>query len=185
MSCAVLGLGRLRLLNRGPAASGGHQPGRRRTAAAVAGAGRDRRYPTRQARAAGHLPVAAQLAQPQAAQAGGRGSGQQDGPHCVGHDDEREDLPASAGGLTVRLPREQGSREKMLIGRSEDPHNPCRVAASRVSYPFGSGSRNPSGPAAAGRDTQAGHTTATAPHRKFFFPTPLHQGGRPHTPYAC
>jgi len=133
--------------------------------------------------AAGHLPVAAQLAQPQAAQAGGRGSGQQDGPHCMGHDDEREDLPASAGGLTVRLPREQGSREKMLIGRSEDPHNPCRVAASRVSYPFGSGSRNPSGPAAAGRDTQAGHTTATAPHRKFFFPTPLHQGGRPHTPY--
>src|SRR5947208_1396257 len=127
----------------------------------------------------------AQLAQPQAAQAGGRGSGQQDGPHCVGHDDEREDLPASAGGLTVRLPREQGSREKMLIGRSEDPHNPCRVAASRVSYPFGSGSRNPSGPAAAGRDTQAGHTTATAPHRKFFFPTPLHQGGRPHTPYGC
>jgi hypothetical protein len=72
----------------------------------------------------------------------------------------------------------------MLIGRSEDPHNPRRVAASKVSHPFGSGSWNPSGPAAAGRETQAGHTTATAPHRKFFFPTPLHQPGRPHTPYG-
>src|SRR5205823_1672878 len=45
-------------------------------------------------------------------------------------------------------------------------------------------SRKPRKLAAVGRDTQAGHTTATAPHRKFFFPTPLHQGGRPHTPYG-
>jgi hypothetical protein len=41
----------------------------------------------------------------------------------------------------------------------------CRVAASKVTLPFGSGSRNPSGPAAACRNTQAGHTTATAPHQ--------------------
>ena len=51
----------------------------------------------------------------------------------------------------------------MLIGRSDDPHNPRRVVARKVALPFGSGSRNPSRPAAAGRNTQAGHTTATAP----------------------
>ncbi len=72
----------------------------------------------------------------------------------------------------------------MLIGRSDDPQNPRRVAASKVSYPFGSGSRNPSGPAAAGRNTQAGHTTATAPHQDFLSLTPLHERGRPHTPYG-
>ena len=36
----------------------------------------------------------------------------------------------------------------MLIGRTDDPQNPCRVAACKVSNPFGCGSRNPSGPAA-------------------------------------
>jgi len=57
----------------------------------------------------------------------------------------------------------------MPIGRSDDPQNPCRVAASKVTVPFGSGSRNPSGPAAACRNIQAGHTTATAPDRIFSF----------------
>jgi len=37
----------------------------------------------------------------------------------------------------------------MLIGRTDDPHSPRRVAAFEVIHPFGSGSRNPSGPAAA------------------------------------
>ena len=34
------------------------------------------------------------------------------------------------GRLIARLPPVQGSREKMLIGRSDDLQNPCRVAAS-------------------------------------------------------
>src|SRR5204863_8341763 len=63
----------------------------------------------------------------------------------------------------------------MLIGRSDDPHNPCRVVASKVALPFGSGSRNPSGPAAMCRNKQAGHTTATAP-TEFFCLNPCIQG---------
>ena len=63
----------------------------------------------------------------------------------------------------------------MLIGRSDDPHNPCRVVASKVALPFGSGSRNPSGPAAMCRNKQAGHTTATAP-TQFFCLNPCIQG---------
>ena len=35
----------------------------------------------------------------------------------------------------------------MLIGRTDDPRNPCRVAAFEVTCPFGCGSRYPSGPA--------------------------------------
>jgi hypothetical protein len=58
-----------------------------------------------------------------------------------------------------------GREAKMLIGRSDDPHNPCRVAAFEVTHPFGRGSRNRSGPAAACRAKQAGHTTATAPQQ--------------------
>ena len=58
----------------------------------------------------------------------------------------------------------------MLIGRSEDPHNPRRVAASKVSHPFGSGSWNPSGPAAAGRETQADRNRTAS---EILFPNPL------------
>ena len=42
----------------------------------------------------------------------------------------------------------QEARRKMLIGRSDDPQNPCRVEAFEAVHAFGSGSRNPSGPAA-------------------------------------
>src|SRR5947207_8927834 len=63
----------------------------------------------------------------------------------------------------------------MLIGRSDDPHNPCRVVASKVALPFRSASRNPSGPAAMCRNKQAGHTTATAP-TEFFCLNPCIQG---------
>jgi hypothetical protein len=64
----------------------------------------------------------------------------------------------------------------MLIGRSDDPQNPCRVAATKVTFPFGGGSRNPPWPAAAGRDTQAGHTTANRTASEFFSLTPCTQG---------
>jgi len=69
----------------------------------------------------------------------------------------------------------------MLIGRSDDPQNPRRVAATKVTFPFGSGSRNPSGPAAAGRNTQAGHTTANRTASGFFSLTPC-TNGAVHTP---
>src|SRR6266446_5210863 len=90
----------------------------------------------------------------------------------------------------------------MLIGRSDDPQNPCRVAASKVSFPFGSGSRNPSGPAA--RAATHRPDTRPQPHRsrillshplhpggrlhthrsRILLSHPLHPGGRPHTPLA-
>jgi hypothetical protein len=69
----------------------------------------------------------------------------------------------------------QGSRKKMLIGRSDDPHNPCRVAAVKVSHPFGRGSRNPSGPAAPAAQTGRTHDrNRTA--SEFFLPTPCTNG---------
>ena len=163
------------------AAPGRHQPGRQRAAAAAADAGRDGGHPACQAGSASRLAMAAEPAGPQAAQARRRGLGQQNGPHRVGHDDKRGGLPASAGaGLIACLPRGQGSREKMLIGRSDDPQNPCRVAASKVALPFGSGSRNPSGPAAAAATNRP--DTRPQPHRsKIPLSDPLHPRGRPHT----
>ena len=81
----------------------------------------------------------------------------------VGHDDARGGLPAAAGRrLTARLPRVQGLREKMLIGRSDDPHNPCRVAASKVSASVWEWIAEPIWASGLGRNKQAGHTTATA-----------------------
>jgi hypothetical protein len=63
----------------------------------------------------------------------------------------------------------------MLIGRSDDPQNPCRVAASKVSLPFGSGSRNPSGPAARAATNRP--DTRPQPHRsRILLSHPLHQG---------
>jgi hypothetical protein len=72
-----------------------------------------------------------------------------------------------------------GLEGKMLIGRSDDPHNPCRVAAVKVSHPFGRGSRNPSGPAA--RAPQTGRTHDRNRTARILLPHPLHQQGRPHT----
>jgi hypothetical protein len=79
----------------------------------------------------------------------------------------------------------------MLIGRSDDPHNPCRVAASKVSHPFGGGSRSPSGPAARAAQTEpalaragAGHTTATAPAGSSRL-TPCIQGPSTHALPRC
>ena len=53
----------------------------------------------------------------------------------------------------------------MLIGRTDDPQNPCSPPAIKAADAFGGGSRNPSGPAATCRIKQAGHTTALAPHQ--------------------
>jgi hypothetical protein len=72
----------------------------------------------------------------------------------------------------------------MLIGRTDDPQNPCRVAAFEVTDPFGCGSRNPSGPAVI-VPRQIGRTHDRFSHQiRFFSQTPLHSKGRPHTPYA-
>src|SRR4051794_3402562 len=72
----------------------------------------------------------------------------------------------------------------MLIGRTDDPQNPRRVAAFEVTNPFGGGSRNPSGPAVK-VPRQTGRTHDRFSHQIKFFPhTPLHSKGRPHTPCA-
>src|SRR6478736_4143911 len=69
----------------------------------------------------------------------------------------------------------------MLIGRTDDPQNPRRVAAFEVTNPFGGGSRNPSGPAVK-VPRQTGRTHDRFSHQIKFFPhTPLHSKGRPHT----
>ncbi len=70
----------------------------------------------------------------------------------------------------------------MLIGRTDDPQNPRRVAAFEVTYPFGCGSRNPSGPAAVCRANRPDTRTLSHQIRNFRQP-PLHPKGRPHTPY--
>src|SRR6478609_2513033 len=73
----------------------------------------------------------------------------------------------------------------MLIGRTDDPQNPRRVAAFEVTNPFGGGSRNPSGPAVK-VPRQTGRTHDRFSHQIKFFPhTPLHSKGRPHTPYEA
>ena len=63
-------------------------------------------------RPASHLAVAAELAGPQAAQARGGGSGQQDGPHHLGHDDERAGLSVTAGRLTLVCRGAEALRER-------------------------------------------------------------------------
>ncbi len=59
----------------------------------------------------------------------------------------------------------------MPIGRSDDPQNPCRVAVSKVSHPFGADRGTHLGQRHRPRK-QAGHTTATAP-AGFSLPTPF------------
>ena len=71
----------------------------------------------------------------------------------------------------------------MLIGRPDDPHNPCRVAAVKKAFHSAwewiaeliwAGGRAP--------HQQAAHTTATAPRQHFSAPTPCTTGAV-HTPY--
>src|SRR5258708_31469038 len=71
----------------------------------------------------------------------------------------------------------------MLIGRTDDPQNPCRVAAFEVTNPFGCGSRNPSGPAVI-VPRQIGRTHDRFSHKiRFFSQTPLaFKGPSTHTP---
>jgi hypothetical protein len=68
----------------------------------------------------------------------------------------------------------------MLIGRTDDPQNPRRVAALEVTFPFGCGSRNPSGPAAV-LPQQTGRTHDRFRTRSDFFPKPPCIGRAVHT----
>jgi hypothetical protein len=52
---------------------------------------------------------------------------------------------------------------EMTIGRTDDPVNPALAMALEAASLFGSGSRNPSGPAASVPRQQAGHMTAIDP----------------------
>ena len=66
----------------------------------------------------------------------------------------------------------------MTIGRTEDPENPKNLSAFEVDALFGTGSRNPSGPAVIAPHEQAGHMIAVDPYVMAL--TLLNQGGRPH-----
>jgi hypothetical protein len=52
---------------------------------------------------------------------------------------------------------------EMTIGRTDDPENPLRVSAFEAAGLFGTGSRNPSGPAVMMPRQQAGHMIAIDP----------------------
>src|SRR5271156_3419467 len=53
---------------------------------------------------------------------------------------------------------------EMTIGRTDDPKNPISVPAFEAAKLFGSGSRNPSGPADMVPRQKAGHMLAIDPH---------------------
>ena len=53
---------------------------------------------------------------------------------------------------------------EMTIGRTEDPENPLGPEAFEVARLFGTGSRNPSGPAVIAPRQKAGHMIAVDPH---------------------
>ena len=53
---------------------------------------------------------------------------------------------------------------EMTIGRTEDPENPTIALAFEVGEMFGTGSRNPSGPAVIAPRQQAGHMIAVDPY---------------------
>ena len=55
----------------------------------------------------------------------------------------------------------------MTIGRTDDPGNPSHAPALEAATVFGSGSRNPSGPAAMMPRQQAGHMIALDPNVEF------------------
>src|SRR3954466_13230020 len=67
----------------------------------------------------------------------------------------------------------------MPIGRADDPENPSHAMAHEAATLLGTGSRNPSGPAAKQPRQKAGHMAALDPHaqlRQNLLPQP----GRPH-----
>ena len=68
---------------------------------------------------------------------------------------------------------------EMTIGRTDDPENPFLATAVKAASLFGSGSRNPSGPAAMLPRQQAGHMIAIDPPVRFLTFL-LHPRGRPH-----
>ena len=69
----------------------------------------------------------------------------------------------------------------MLIGRSDDPQNPCRVAASKPCFRLGvdRGTHLGQRPRAAANRPD----TRPQPNQNSFPLHPLHQRGRPHTPF--
>jgi hypothetical protein len=58
---------------------------------------------------------------------------------------------------------------EMTIGRAEDPENPISVPAFEAAKLFGTGSRNPSGPADIVPRQQAGHMLAIDPPVRILF----------------
>ena len=79
------------------------------------------------------------------AQAGSGGSGQQDGPHLMGHDDERHALPAHAASrLAVRRRRgAKGPKQEMATGRTDEQKTPLVAKAFDAASLFGACSAKP------------------------------------------
>jgi hypothetical protein len=105
-----------------------------------------------------------------------------DGPHRVGHDDDRRGVSASAARgrrLTGRRCQEcrsagvpRGDDDRPIRGSRTPRPDHRRPDAADL---FGAGSRNPSGPAAGAAQTGRTHDR-TSCHPRLFAPHPLHSG---------
>jgi hypothetical protein len=84
--------------------AGRHQPGRQRAAASIARRRCDGGHSLCQAGKQERIGLVARIAGAQTAKARGCGSGQQDGPHRVGHDGERRSISGAARGSPRRRP---------------------------------------------------------------------------------
>jgi hypothetical protein len=69
---------------------------------------------------------------------------------------------------------------EMTIGRAEDPENPISVPAFEAAKLFGTGSRNPSGPADIVPRQQAGHMLAIDPPVRILFEALASEGPSTH-----
>ena len=137
--------------------AGKHRPGKISRAGdeSLRRGGRARRHRGHPAGQDGpRLAVAVGIAGAQAKEAGRGRAGQQDGPHHLGHDGERRDLPASQGGLsppatdTWHIGSEQGQRQqdgdRSIRGSG---HSGESVGAQTSRSCLEPDPRNPSGPA--------------------------------------
>ena len=94
------------------------------------------------------------------------GVGQQDGPDRMGHDDEWQGVPASAGSYLSRLSSkgDRAGQPKMVIGRSDARNTPDDARAHcDTAWLLRVRSRKPSGPAVMTPHRKAGHMIAPDP----------------------
>ena len=85
----------------------------------------------------------------------------------MGHDDARRYGGRRRSPPEPRVDAGVEELNEMTIGRTDDPENPLVAPAFEAASLFGTGSRNPSGPAAMRPRQQAGHMTAIEPPVRF------------------